>query len=101
MGTLSVGEREIAEGLAAALEPGMLVTADRGFYSFKLWAEYMATGADLLFRVSSRLKLPPMKMLPDGSYLSEISSRKVKSSEHRIPLAAVGDPRERPISRSG
>ena len=94
MGTLSVGEREIAEGLAAALEPGMLVTADRGFYSFKLWAEYMATGADLLFRVSSRLKLPPSEMLPDGSYLSEISSRKVKSSEYRIPLAAVGDPRE-------
>jgi hypothetical protein len=94
IGTAGVGEREIAESLATALEPGMLVTADRGFFSFKLWAEYMVTRADLLFRVSSTLKLPPGEMLPDGSYLSEISSRKVKSSEYRIPLAAVSDPRE-------
>ena len=39
IGTVGVGEREIAESLATALEPGMLVTADRGFFSFKLWAQ--------------------------------------------------------------
>ncbi len=93
-GTVSVGEREIAEKLAHALEPGMLLMADRGFYSFQLWAEFLSTGADLLFRIASGVKLPPGKVLPDGSYLSEISSRKVRSSSYRIPLAAVGDPRE-------
>jgi hypothetical protein len=94
IGTVSVGEREIAGKLVPALEPGMLVIADRGFYSFQLWAEFMATGADLLFRVASGVKLPPSKILADGSYLSEINSKKTRSAGYRIPLAAVDDPRE-------
>jgi hypothetical protein len=93
IGTVSVGEREIAEKLAPALEPGMLVMADRGFYSFPLWAEFMATGADLLFRVASGVKLPPAEVLPDGSYLSEINSKGTRSAGYRIPLSVVGDPR--------
>ena len=93
IGTVSVGEREIAAKLASALEPGMLVMADRGFYSFPLWAEFMATGADLLFRIASGVKLPPAEVLPDGSYLSGINSKGTRSAGYRIPLSAVGDPR--------
>ena len=93
IGTVSVGERELAEKLAPALEPGMLVIADRGFYSFQLWAQFMATGADLLFRVASGVKLPPGAILPDGSYLSEINSKGTRSAGYRIPLSVVGDPR--------
>jgi hypothetical protein len=94
IGTVGVGEREIAGKLASSLEPGMLVTADRGFYSFQLWAEFVATGADLLFRVASGVKLPPGQILPDGSYLSEVNSKKTRSAGYRIPLAAVDDPRK-------
>jgi hypothetical protein len=94
IGRMSTGERELAEGLARALEPGMLVMADRGFFSFNLWAEFMSAGADLLFRVPSGMKLPAAKILPDGSYLSEVTSKKVRSSGYRIPLSAVEDPRE-------
>ena len=68
--------------------------ADRGFFSFNLWAEFMSAGADLLFRVPSGMKLPAAEILPDGSYLSEVTSKKVRSSGYRIPLATVGDPRE-------
>ena len=93
IGTLSEGERELAEKLATSLEPGMLVIADRGLFSFQLWAEFMATGADLLFRIASFVRLPRGEELPDGSYLSEISSRLVRSSGYRIPLAAVDNPR--------
>jgi hypothetical protein len=93
IGTVSVGEREIAEKLAPSLEPGMLVIADRGFYSFQLWAEFLASGADLLFRVASGIKLPASEVLPDGSYLSVISSRSTRSSGFQIPLSAVKDPR--------
>ena len=93
IGTVSVGEREIAEKLAPSLEPGMLVIADRGFYSFQLWAEFLASGADLLFRVASGIKLPASEVLPDGSYLSVISSRSTRSSGFQIPLSAAGDPR--------
>ena len=52
----------------------------------------MATSADLLFRVASFVKLPRVEDLPDGSYLSEISSRNVRSSGYRIPLAAASSP---------
>jgi len=93
IGTVSVGEREIAEKLALALEPGMLVIADRGFYSFQLWAEFMATGTDLLFRVASGIKLPVLETLPDGSYLSVVNSKSTRSSGFQIPLSAAGDPR--------
>ena len=93
IGTVSVGEREIAEKLAPSLEPGMLVIADRGFYSFQLWAEFLASGADLLFRVASGIKLPASEVLPDGSYISVISSRSTRSSGFQIPLSTVQDPR--------
>lgn len=93
IGTVHVGEREIAGKLARVLEPGMLVIADRGFYSFQLWAEFMATGADLVFRMASHVKLPVGRVLQDGSYLSEIKQKRVKDSGYRIPLSVVGDPR--------
>ena len=93
IGTVSVGEREIAQNLAHALQPGMLVMADRGFYSFQLWGEFMATGADLLFRIAAGVKLPASKILPDGSYLSEVHSKRTTSTSYRIPLSAAGDPR--------
>ena len=53
----------------------------------------MRPGADLLFRVASGIKLPASEVLPDGSYLSVISSRSTRSSGFQIPLSAAGDPR--------
>lgn len=93
IGTVHVGEREIAAKLAPALEPGMLVIADRGFFSFQLWAEFMATEADLIFRVPAGVKLPAAEILPDGSYLSEIHAKRMHKAVYRIPLSVVGDPR--------
>ena len=61
-----------AAALPGWLQPGMLVLADRGFYSFKLWQLAVAGGAMLLWRVSSTLKLPAQQLLADGSYLSTI-----------------------------
>jgi hypothetical protein len=93
IGTLSVGERELAGGLLESMEPGMLVIADRGFFSFEFWRDCLLTGADLLFRVASGLKLPVIQVLPDGSYLSEVASPKVRASGFKIPLAVAADPR--------
>ena len=92
IGTLSVGERELAAGLLGSMEPGMLVIADRGFFSFEFWRDCHLTGADLLFRVASGLKLPVTRVLPDGSYLSEVASPRVRSAGFRIPLAEAADP---------
>ena len=93
IGTLGVGERELAAGLLEAMGPGMLVIADRGFFSFEFWRDCLLTGADLLFRVPAGLKLPVLQTLPDGSYLSEVHTQKVRSSGFRIPLAEASDPR--------
>ncbi len=64
------GERELAAKLFTGLEPGMVLLADRGFYSYQLWHDAAATGADLLWRVPSTLNLQIARPLPDGSYLS-------------------------------
>lgn len=70
IGSLRQGERELADKLTASLEPDMLVTADRGFFSYQLWLAYMLTGADLLWRLTKTTRLPVLQVLPDGSYLS-------------------------------
>jgi hypothetical protein len=54
------------------LDPDMLVLADRGFYSFKLWHIDCGSRAKLLWRVNSTLKLPAQQVLADGSYLSTV-----------------------------
>jgi hypothetical protein len=50
----------------------MLLLADRGFYSWGLWRAASAAGAHLLWRVQASLHLPPVRELPDGSWLSRI-----------------------------
>ena len=66
------GERTLARGLLGCLHPGMLLIADRGFYSYPLWTA-AAKRAELLWRVSSRVHLPVIRALPDGSWLSAIA----------------------------
>jgi hypothetical protein len=61
-----------AELLPGWLRPDMLVMADRGFYSFKLWALACDSDAALLWRLSSTIKLAVKQELPDGSFLSTV-----------------------------
>ena len=53
LGGVLVDERELARPLLASIEPGMLVLADRGFYSRAFWDEAVATGGQLLWRGQS------------------------------------------------
>lgn len=94
LGTIYDGERKLAGQLVGALTPDMLVLADRGYFSFELWQQFMVTGAQLLWRVPAGIKLPVTEVLSDGSYLSEIVARRARGSSYRIPLSAVADPRE-------
>ena len=72
LGAYRQGEVTLAEQVVPQLEPGMLCLADRNFFSFDLWNQARAKGADLLWRVKKNLVLPCEKRLPDGSYLSTI-----------------------------
>lgn len=71
-----------AELLPAWLRPDMLVMADRGFYSFKLWMLACASGAALLWRVSSHIKLPAQEALADGSYRSTLFDSQDSARRH-------------------
>jgi hypothetical protein len=71
-----------AERLPGWLDKTMLLLADRGFYSFKLWQLACETGAALLWRVASNIKLPRQQILPDGSYLSTIYDSTDSARKH-------------------
>ena len=91
IGSIRHGERELAEPLTRSLEANMLVTADRGFFSYELWRTYQLTGAQLLWRLTKTTHLPVLQVLPDGSYLSEIKSYR-GPGRTRIPLGKIADP---------
>ena len=65
-------EWELCQWLLGALEPGMLLLADRGFNGFEHWQQALASGAQLLWRATESRLLPVQQLLPDGSYLSRI-----------------------------
>jgi hypothetical protein len=66
------GERALAGELLGSLHPGMLLLADRGFYSYRLWTAAAGTGAQLLWRMGNGRHLPVVRELPDGSWITRI-----------------------------
>jgi Insertion element 4 transposase N-terminal/Transposase DDE domain len=73
---VATGEITLARQVISGLQKGLLCLADRNFYGFKLWNQAAATGADLLWRVKTNLRLPCEQRLPDGSYLSRVYGSK-------------------------
>jgi hypothetical protein len=78
-------ERALLTDITGAFEPGMLVIADRNFYSFDLWRQALDTGADLLWRVTSTVTLPVVEPLPDGSYRSAVINPAIRRAR-RVEL---------------
>ena len=66
-------EQALARRLFRRLEEDWLLIADRGFYNWPDWQAAAATGAALLWRVKTDLRLPVLELLPDGSYLSVVA----------------------------
>lgn len=71
-GPYTASEKTLALDVIGALSSGMLCTADRGYYSYKLWTRSAATGADLLWRLPSHVVTDREQELEDGSYLTTI-----------------------------
>ena len=74
VGAYTSSEVALADELIGRLEPGMLLLADRGFYSFGLWRKAIGTGADLLWRVKTGLRPEHLRTLEDDSWLAQILS---------------------------
>jgi hypothetical protein len=95
-GPLSDGEQTLAVGLLKRLSPGMLCLADRGFYSYALWKQARASGAQLLWRMKSNARLPVEERLADGSYLTSIyaaeDTRRTDPVRARVIEYEINDP---------
>ncbi len=70
LGRYGEGETTLAYAVLDALRPGMLCLAGRQFFGHALWSRAARSGANLLWRVRSNLRLPREQVLPDGSYLT-------------------------------
>lgn len=88
-GPVTTGEQTLAEQLIARFTPGMLVVADRNFYSYQAWQQAVATAAELLWRVSANLTLPVLEWLPDGSYRSLVINPKIRGRRREALIAAA------------
>jgi hypothetical protein len=71
-GGKGTGEEALARELYPRLEEDWLLIADRNFYNWKDWLAAAGTGAALLWRAKSDLRLPVLEPLPDGSYRSAL-----------------------------
>lgn len=88
---LRKAETRQAEELMPHLSEEMLVLADRNYFGFPLWQRAERTGAKLLWRVKSNLRLPVEEAYPDGSYRSVIrgSGRDKHKSKGELPVRVI------------
>jgi Insertion element 4 transposase N-terminal/Transposase DDE domain len=83
------GEQALARPMLWQLEEDWLLIADRNFYNWEDWCAAADTGAALLWRVKSDLRLPVLQLLPDGSYRSVLVSPKVKGKARQALIDAA------------
>ncbi|MGH3511776.1 MAG: IS4 family transposase [Candidatus Dormibacteria bacterium] len=88
-GPVTTGEQTLAEALITRFTAGLLVVADRNFYSYQAWQQARSTGAQLLWRVTSNLTLPVLEWLPDGSYRSLVINPKIRGRRREALIAAA------------
>lgn len=84
LGDYYTGEVTLARQVVPRLKKGMLCLADRYFPGFELWEQAVATGAELVWRVRSRIRFVEEERLPDGSYLSRFPSRRKGKAPMRV-----------------
>jgi hypothetical protein len=89
LGGAQSGEPPLAQRLLRSFEPGMLVMADRNFFGYPLWRQAVDTGADLLWRVNSRLYLAVVTPLADGSYVSVVFRPQLRDYHRKAIIEAV------------
>jgi hypothetical protein len=80
----SVSEKALVERFLNSVTAGMLVLADRHFLGVKLWQACLARGADLLWRASEGLGKNVIERLPDGTYLTRITTAYKESVMVRV-----------------
>jgi hypothetical protein len=85
----SVSEKTLAGRLYPRLRPEELLTADRNFYSFDAWSSAVRTGAALLWRAPTQLRLPVVEVLTDGTYISVVIDPAIRGGRRDRIIAAA------------
>ena len=107
IGTYNKSEAALTELLLPRLDPGMLLLADRGFFSYALWRKAIGTGADLLWRVRTDKAGPKpthVRDLEDGSWLAHLRRSTPAAARREEPMLVrvvdytIDDGRENPTS---
>jgi hypothetical protein len=107
VGTYAESEATLTEPLLDRLTPGMLLTADRGFFSYALWRKAIGTGTDLLWRVRTDKAGPKpahLEDLPDGSWLAHLRQTHSAAARREEPMLVrvidytIDDGRDNPAS---
>jgi hypothetical protein len=84
------GETTCAPALLRSLRAGMVLLADRNFGAGLLAAQIAAAGADFLIRVrtgTSAPRLPVLRRLPDGTWMSAFGGVPVRVIDAEITVA--------------
>ena len=89
-GSYLVGETTYAPRLLRCLRPGMLLLADRNFAVTALIEQIATTQAHALIRCKDTRTLPPIKHLPDRSWLARMGTVTVRVVDARINVRLNG-----------
>jgi hypothetical protein len=89
IGAWSAGEKTLAMDLYPRLRGEELLTADRNFYSFDAWSAAVRSGAALLWRAPTQLRLPVVQVLGDGTYTSVLVDPTIRGPRRERILAAA------------
>lgn len=89
-GSYRAGETTYAPTLLQCLRPGMLLLADRNFAVTALIEQIDAAKAHLLIRCKDTRVLPPIKTLPDRTWLARVGTVTVRVIDARINVRLAG-----------
>ena len=98
-GVEKASEHKLARRLLHALGPGTLLLADRNLAGYELRGLVTAAGAGIAWRIKKNLVLPPVRVLPDGSFLSimrtpaeSLRHGQARARGQALPAASAGPP---------
>jgi hypothetical protein len=89
-GAYRVGETSYAPTLLRCLKPDMLLLADRNFAVTALVEQIASAHANLLIRCKDTRVLPPIKTLPDRTWLARMGAVTVRVIDARISVRLDG-----------
>lgn len=88
-GYRQASEQELGDlAIALTAGPGVLFELDRGYYSVDRLRNIVGAGANALCRVPRQVKLPVLKRLIDGSYLSFVRHN---NASRTLPCGSYDD----------